>query len=99
MTARNLFRSILIVFLFCSRLYGQQDTSVVINAEFNGAGIERFVSEMEKQSGFHFYYDSAKLDSITITASIKNLTLRKALDLAFINTDAFYTIDDAKHIF
>jgi CarboxypepD_reg-like domain/TonB-dependent Receptor Plug Domain len=99
MTARNLFRSILIVFLFSSRLCAQQDTAVLINAEFNGAGIERFVSEMEKQSGFHFYYDSAKLDSITITASIKNLTLRKALDLAFINTDAFYTIDDAKHIF
>lgn len=99
MTARHLFISLIICFLFCSRVHGQKDTAVLVSTELNGAGIEKFVSEIEKQSGFHFYYDTEKFDSITITVTVKNQSLKKALDLAFVNTDVYYAIDDAKHVF
>src|ERR1700712_4801329 len=100
MRLKRLFISLFIVCLFCCRAHGQQqDTSVLINIQLDSASIEKFAGEIEKQSGFHFYFDSTKVDSIAITVTIKNQPLKKALDLALVNTDVYYTFDNANHIF
>jgi len=99
MRGKRLFTGLFTGILFCCRLYGQQDTAVLISVKADSAGIEKFVSEIEKQTGFHFFYDTARLDSVVITIDAQNQPLTKVLDLAFTGNDVFYTIDQSKHIF
>jgi hypothetical protein len=99
MRESSFFTWLLMGILFCCRLYGQQDTAVLVNVKADSANIEKFVDEIEKQTGFHFFYDTARLDSVVITIDAQNQPLTKVLDLAFSGNDVFYTIDESKHIF
>ncbi len=78
---------------------GQQDTASLVTISLQDAGIEKLVAELERQTGFHFYYEAALFDSVAITLSVKAETLKKTLDQAFANTDIYYSIDAAKHVF
>ncbi len=91
--------SFLFLFLICSGLYGQKDTVTFITASVKEVSIEKFADIIEKQSGFHFYYDTARVDSVTITITVSNQPIKNVLDLAFANTGIFYAIDNTKHIF
>ena len=99
MRGKRLFTWLLTLILFCCRLYGQQDTAVLVSIKTDSAGIEKFVNEIEKQTGFRFFYDTARLDSVVITMDVQNQPLTKVLELAFAGNDVFYTIDESKHIF
>lgn len=82
-----------------SSVYGQKDTSLPVSADLKSVGIGDFVSQLEKQTGVHFYYDINLFDSLSITVSAKDQPLRKVLDQAFANTDFYYAIDSARHVF
>jgi len=99
MRGKRLFTWLLTLSLFCCRLYGQQDTAVLVSVKTDSAGIEKFANEIEKQTGFRFFYDTARLDSVVITIDAQNQPLTKVLELAFAGNDVFYTIDESKHIF
>jgi len=99
MRGKRLFTWLLTLILFCCRLYGQQDTAVLVSVKTDSAGIEKFANEIEKQTGFRFFYDTARLDSVVITIDAQNQPLTKVLELAFAGNDVFYTIDESKHIF
>ena len=85
--------------LFCSSVYGQKDTSFTVTVDLKSVTINEFVSQLEKQTGVHFYYDVSLFDSLSISVSVKDQPLRKVLDQAFANTDFRYAIDSAKHVF
>jgi len=99
MRGEHLFTWLLTLILFCCRLYGQQDTAVLVSVKTDSAGIEKFAHEIEKQTGFRFFYDTARLDSVVITIDAQNQSLTKVLEQAFAGNDVFYTIDESKHIF
>jgi len=61
--------------------------------------MEQFVSELERQTGFHFYYDPALTDSIRINLSATLLPVGKILDMAFAGSDFFYSIDDDGQVY
>ncbi len=84
---------------FCQKSFGQNDTSLIINADFNDATVEQFINKIETQTGVHFFYDSLITDSIRITVHANNLTLQKILELAFANTDIYFATDNDKHFF
>lgn len=79
-------------------VHAQKDTSSV-SAGASGASLSVFVNELEKQTGFHFYYDSTRFDSITISINVKDLPLTRLLNQAFAGKDIYYSFDDAKHVF
>jgi hypothetical protein len=84
---------------FCQKSFGQNDTSLIINADFNNATVEQFINKIETQTGVHFFYDSLISDSIRINVHANQLTLQKVLDLAFANTDIYFATDNNKHFF
>jgi CarboxypepD_reg-like domain/TonB-dependent Receptor Plug Domain len=88
-----------ILFSFCFHSFGQKDTSSVITASLKQVQLKTFITEIEKQSGFHFYYDSTQTDSITITIDVKQQSLKKVLDQALANKNLYYAIDDEQHVF
>jgi len=85
--------------LFCGALCAQKDTAALISLNVLDVTVEKFVVEIEKQAGVHFYYDSTRFDSTSISVVVKDQPLRKVLDQAFANAGVYYTIDKEGHIF
>ncbi|MBS1600282.1 MAG: carboxypeptidase-like regulatory domain-containing protein [Bacteroidetes bacterium] len=77
----------------------QKKTPALITADFRNASMEQFVSELEKQTGFRFYFDPTTADSIRINFSITSQPLEKILDQAFAGSDFFYLVDDDGEVY
>lgn len=94
---------VLFVFFFCSLCaqwsYGQKDTTAPITLTCTDISISSFVSLVEEQTAFRFYLDPAAFDSVTITVTVKEQTIRKLLDEAFTGKNIYYTFDPTQHIF
>jgi len=94
----------LILFCLCSLLYfsssntfGQQRN--VINGNFSNLTFTRFVSMVEAQTDYHFYYDPLYTDSLTVNVTVENKTVNRVLDEVFAGTKFHYAIDQYNHIF
>jgi len=85
--------------LFYTGLSAQEKSDTLVTGDFNDVRIEQFVRELETQTGFHFYYISSQFDSLKITLSVKEQSLRKVLELAFANTSFHFSIDQRKNVF
>ncbi|MBK5272630.1 MAG: TonB-dependent receptor, partial [Bacteroidia bacterium] len=57
------------------------------------------MQELETRTIFHFYYDPAQLDSLRISISVKNESLSKVLEMAFLNTNIKFSIDQDNNVF
>src|ERR1700749_4501565 len=62
----------------------------------NYAGI---LNELEKQTGYRFYYDTADLDTTKIDVNVDRVPLEKVLDQVFTGTEISYTFDRHQHVF
>ena len=85
--------------IFAAPLNAQNKEAALISGTFNNITAQDFLLQLEKQTGYRFYFDTLQLDSIKIDISIKDLPLSAALDLAFKNTRLNYTIDNQRNIF
>ncbi|MEP6845467.1 MAG: TonB-dependent receptor [Panacibacter sp.] len=79
--------------------FAQANTYPLVTGEFNNISTENFLLTLEKQTGYHFYYDTLQFDSSKINLSVKDQLLTEVLDLAFKNTGIGYTIDRLKNTF
>jgi hypothetical protein len=85
--------------LFCFSSYGQKDTLYPVTVNLKAATIGEFVTPVEEQTGFRFYYNVTLFDSLILNITADNEPLRKVLDKTFANTDFFCSIDNDRHIF
>ena len=82
-----------IIFLFVTKLLLAQNTSgKKVSVNFNQAGIDAVVKELESQSGYHFYYDHAQFDSLKVTLQVSDALLENVLNMVFVNTNFHYAI-------
>ncbi len=90
-----------LLLLFSNFLVTAQKISEMprITGDFKQLTVEQFVQQLEKQTSFRFFYDTAQLDSIIIDISVKDQPLDKVLKLAFANTTLGFAIDDHKNLF
>lgn len=95
----NIFLSAAALFAFSGKIAAQSNSFPQVTGEFNNVSIDAFLQSLEKQTGYHFYYDTLQFDSAKVTLSVKNQALPEVLDLAFKNTGIGYTIDKQKNIF
>jgi hypothetical protein len=77
----------------------QNKNEVLITGEFKAETIPRFIEQLEKQSDYHFYYDTLQFDSLHIDISAKDQSLSSILHTAFENTTYNFAIDKNKHVF
>lgn len=94
-----LFFSAGLLFVFASNTTAQSNTYPRVTGEFNNISIDNFLQALEKQTGYHFYYDTLQFDSAKVNLSVKDQVLSEVLELAFKNTGLGYTIDKQKNIF
>ena len=71
----------------------------VVSGEFKKITAEQFLLQLEKQTGFHFYFDTSQLDSITIDISVNKQALPEVLKLAFANTGIGFAYDAQNNVF
>jgi CarboxypepD_reg-like domain/TonB-dependent Receptor Plug Domain len=75
-----------------------QDTAR-FNAHFTNAPFAELVGFIESHSSYHFYYDPAETDSLSVTLQTNRANLAQLLDLVFQQTLFHYAIDDNKRVF
>jgi len=95
----NYFLFIILFSFSYSGLSGQEKNNPLITGDFKELKIERFIRELESQTGFHFYYDPNQFDSLQFNFSIKDQPLQKVLELAFSNTSFHFSIDQHNNVF
>ena len=91
--------SVFALFALASSCLTAQESKSLISGDFNQMKIEEFVSTLERQTDFHFYYDPVEFDSVRITISVREQPIDKVLELAFTATNYHYSIDEDRHIF
>lgn len=77
-----------------------QDSIIpVVSGDFKNMSADTFLLQLEKQTGFNFYYDTSQLDSITINISVNKQPLTKVLKLAFEKTNIDFSYYGPNNIF
>jgi hypothetical protein len=91
--------SFIALFIYTGKASGQTNPVRLISGDFQHMTIDRFVEELEHQTGYNYYYDNKDFDSVKINLSVKDQALPDVLALAFANTDIYYAIDANNHVF
>jgi hypothetical protein len=76
----------------------QQAGPKLIDVNFQQATITQFVSELETKTGYYFYYEADKFDSLRVTIQLNQSTLKAVLDAAFKNTSYNYAITSQQQV-
>lgn len=99
MRTKQLVQNILIalLLLFCTKGFGQKKGLVTGN--FIEVRFEFFASELESQTGCHFYFDPHQTDSVIISYTAAAEPLDSVLQHALQNTSFHYSIDDNNNVF
>jgi hypothetical protein len=69
-----------------------------ISGNFNGS-FQKFVSDVEAQTPYHFYYNPQATDSLLVQANIQNQPLDEVLRELFKGTDFRFAIDADNNIY
>ena len=77
------FTLLLSLILFSQFSWGQIVTEPRITMRLDSTRFNDFVKDVEKQTGYFFYYDAARFDSLTIDLEVKDQTIRNVLEQVF----------------
>ena len=70
-----------------------------VTVHLKDTAYEVVLKELEKQSGYRFYYDTTDLDTVKISLDVDQQPLTKALDQLFAGTGMSYSFDRSQHLF
>jgi hypothetical protein len=91
---------LLISFLFSTNLAKAQNiVEKKITVKLDSARFGEFVKQVEAQTGYYFYYDASKFDSLTLDLNVNNLSIREVLDQVFRGSEFEYAIDQQNRIY
>lgn len=91
--------------IFCGYLFlsiagnSQTRDTASITANFRNMNITQFADELQKKTGYIFYYDSKQFDTITFNFSVTNQSLSRILETGLASTDFFFAIDGNNRVF
>jgi hypothetical protein len=71
----------------------------LISMKLDSSRFNDFVSQVETQTGYYFYYDAVRFDSLTLDLNVKDLPIKEVLDQVFRGSDFSYAIDAQKRIY
>ena len=83
---------------FASFTNAQQLSSRLIDVNFQQATISQLVTDLETKTGYYFYYEANKFDSLRVTVQLNQATLTAVLDAAFKNTPYKYAITTQQQV-
>ncbi|WP_018477201.1 TonB-dependent receptor [Pontibacter roseus] len=78
---------------------GQSTTRQTISGSFSGLSFTQFVTQVEAQTDYRFYYNPTVLDSLTVDLQAQQQPLPVVLDRIFQGTAYQYAIDAQERVF
>jgi TonB dependent receptor-like, beta-barrel/CarboxypepD_reg-like domain/TonB-dependent Receptor Plug Domain len=98
---RKILLSFSLLFLLLANQEGfaQQNNQQLITGDFHQLTFEQFAQQVEAQTDYHFYFDTAQVDSIIVNFSLTGAHLQAVLDQLFRNTTLQYAIDSQDQVF
>src|SRR5262249_37718424 len=85
---------------FFGREAKAQQSVPEVTLSLTDTAIDVIVQEIERQTGYHFFYNPAQFDSLRLSVSVNRQPLERALDQAFDNTDFHFSIlPDKRYVF
>jgi outer membrane cobalamin receptor len=88
-----------IFFIVHISLHAQQNSGVTISGKYENTSLIGFITSVESQAGFHFYYNPDEFRDVTINLVADGMPLIEVLDLLFNGPDYFHAVDNNKNIF
>jgi len=80
-------------------LRGSAQNRKTVTLDLQGRPFSELVSQIESQTGYHFYFNNLQTDSVLFSVTATNKTVSQVLDEAFRNTEFHYSIDADNNIF
>ncbi len=71
----------------------------LVSVDFGHIGMDSLLQELERQTGYRFYYDTADLDSTRLNIHAAQQPLYKVLNQVFSGMGISYSIDRQHHVF
>jgi hypothetical protein len=94
------FLAILFFLVLCTQLCAQRETSVPrVTGSFRQLPVNKFLNELEKLTGYRFYYNLNDFDSASVDITVTNEPLFSVLTMAFAKTPFRFSADDSHNIF
>jgi hypothetical protein len=90
--------TLLLVCCICGFASFAQDRQL-ISGNFDGYRFSQLVQEIENQTPYHIYYDSADVDSLEIHLHANELTIAELFDSVFKNTQIRYSLGPEYQVF
>jgi len=94
-----LFTLILLSASFFQDSFAQNVPEKKITMRLDSARFHDFVRQVESQTGYFFYYDAVRFDSLALDLNVENQTIREVLDQVFKGSEFEYAIDGQKRIY
>ncbi len=91
------FSALFPVFVFSSVI--AQDKTEQISVDFLNLSFDLFIEDLERQTGYTFYYEPDRFDSLQVTMQAKNQTLHSVLSALFKDTGYHFSIDPSNRVF
>ncbi len=92
--------TLLLAFLFCYlESSGQNVPEKLITMKLDSSRFNDFVKQVEAQTGYYFYYDAVRFDSLALDLDVKDLPVRAVLEQVFKGSDFTFAIDAQKRIY
>lgn len=86
------------IFIILSKALSAQTQVKLIDVDFRQAGITQIVDELKTKTGYHFYYDPARFDSLKITLALSNKPLDTVLNKMFAHSSYRYFINGEREV-
>src|SRR5581483_690421 len=70
----------------------QQGAVKRVHIDLKDVPIDSLITELETQTGYHFYYDPAQFDSLRVSISATGISVPHVLELVFANSEYHFAI-------
>ena len=94
-------KALFLVLLLLAGVAGraQEAGSKPVTVHLGQVAWPELLKELEKQTGYRFFYDTADLDTTKIDCNVDRTPVAKVLDQLFAGTDISFSIDQHEHVF
>lgn len=94
---KNLY--IVVPFIFSSWCSLAQTDNNLISGDFQNLKFTEFITHVESQTAYYFYYDTLQFDSLKVTLQVNRQPLTAVLDTLFSETRYYYYIDTLQRVY
>src|ERR1700677_299425 len=85
--------------LLTGRCFAQDKPSATLTLDLHQVRYADLLKEMEKQTGYRFFYDTADLDTTRIDVNVQTQPLSAVLESVFSGTAISFSVDRFHHVF